>query len=206
MSPDLVLVVKSVVADNVKKQRITDEDSSSVVIQRVPESKDDLIKVRDLLKLVYCADSLLNVFCMVKYNTFLAGRKLYRSLKVILQSRGDRDYVLKSAKFIVTSTEKNLPGIYITKLLTADEMRTIKKLRLQCHDMNAAESAKSPDGRDRFVVIDNKIMKRQGDGTLGPCMQPVFKSSCSQLWQASLLRALVDLLRSKMAAINLQYI
>ena len=40
--------------------------------------------------------------------------------------------------------------------------------------MNAADSACSmcSDGRDHFVAIDNKIMKRQGDSTLGPCMQP----------------------------------
>ena len=110
---------------------------------------------------------------MGKYKTPPAGCKLYRSLKVTLRSRGDRDYVLKSAMVILTSTEKNLLGIYITKLFTSDEMRTIKKLRLQCHDMNAAESAKYPDGHDRFVVIDKKIMKRQDNGTLGPCMQPV---------------------------------
>ena len=44
VSPDLVLVAKSVVADSFKEQRITNEDSSSVVIHGVPESKDDLIK------------------------------------------------------------------------------------------------------------------------------------------------------------------
>ena len=110
---------------------------------------------------------------MGKYNTPPAGRKFYQPLKVIFLSRGDRDCVLKSVNVIVTSAEKTLPGIYITKLFNTDEMGIIKKLCLQCHDMNAAESAKCPDGRDRFVVIDNKIMKRQDDGILSPCMQPV---------------------------------
>ena len=125
VSPDLVLVVKSVVADSFKEQRITNEYNSSVVIHGVPESKDDLIKVRDLFKLVNCADSLLNVFRMGKYNTPPAGRKLYRPLKLIFQSRGDLDYVLNYAKVISTSAEKTLPGIYITKLFTVDEIRAI---------------------------------------------------------------------------------
>ena len=106
MSPDLILVVKSVVADSFKEQCITNEDSSSVVIHGVPESMDDLIKVRDLFKLVNYADSLLNLFRMGKSNTHPAGRKLYRPMKVILWSIKDRNYVLKSAKVIVTSAEK----------------------------------------------------------------------------------------------------
>ena len=55
LNEGLAKVVKSVVADSFKNQRIQDRDKASLVIHGVAETRNDLGTVRDFLKPIDCA-------------------------------------------------------------------------------------------------------------------------------------------------------
>ena len=81
---------------------------------------------------------------------------------VELRSISYRNDVLKRSKALAQSFKNS--KIYITKCLSADKLEKIKTMRKQCSELN--KYAKCPDSRNRFVVIDSKIMKRLDNGKL----------------------------------------
>ena len=58
---DLPSIVKTVVNESVKAQRNNERDKSSVVIYGLQESNNDLAKVRGLLQVCDCADSVVRI-------------------------------------------------------------------------------------------------------------------------------------------------
>ena len=58
---DLPSIAKSVMNENIKAQRNNERDKSSVVIYGLQESNNNLVKVRGLIHVCDCADSVVRV-------------------------------------------------------------------------------------------------------------------------------------------------
>ena len=159
LNEGLAKVVKSVVADSFKNQRIQDRDKASLVIHGVAETRNDLGTVRDFLKPIDCAESVLRVYRLGKE----PAQNRVRPVKVELKSKSDRDHVLRQIKTVL----KNVKGakVFITKYLNTEELAKLKDNRNKCEKLNKA-APKCQDGRDRFIVINNRIMRRLDNGGL----------------------------------------
>ena len=65
---DLPSIVRSVVNESVKAQRNNEKDNSSVVIYGLKEANNDLAKVRNLLKVCDCEDTVVHVIRLGKFS------------------------------------------------------------------------------------------------------------------------------------------
>ena len=86
-----------------------------------------------------------------------------RPLRVEVRNKNDRSWVLRNAKFLARTY--NQPGVRIAKCLTSAEMKAIKDLKIECSKLNKS-CANLSNGKKRYVVIDDRIMKRQDNGKL----------------------------------------
>ena len=155
---------KSAIVESIKEQRSSERDSTSIVIHGMLESKNDEKNVHDLSKDTTREGSIARVYRISKRlgdaNGYQAGANHIRSVRVELRSMSDRKDVLKRPKALAQSFKNG--KIYITKCLSANELEKIKKMHTQCLELN--KCAKCPNGRNQFLFIDSKIMKRHDNG------------------------------------------
>ena len=135
-----------------------------MVIYGLQESNNDLAKVRGLLLVCDCTDSMVRVSRLGKpiAGSDGANSKQKCPLKVELWSQGDREFVLQQAKTICDFTSGKL---YVAKYFNAAQLTVINEVRSKCIDLNR-NAALCSDGRARDVVINDKIRKRSNNGKL----------------------------------------
>jgi hypothetical protein len=75
-------------------------------------------------------------------------------------SHHERDFILQQARFLCESSR-----LRISKYLNSADMTVLKETRSECAKLNST-TVKLANGRDRFVVINERIMKRLDDGKL----------------------------------------
>jgi hypothetical protein len=160
--------VQCVVTENLKSRSNDDKADVSVMIFGLPESKSDVAKVKKVLK----NDIQLIVYIQLigkstKHTSTTADQTLGcvtpRPIKVELKCIEDKNWVLHNAKSFVTAYV--LSSIRIAKCFTLIEVEKLKKTRNDYSHLNAS-STKLVRRKNRFVVIDRRIMERQDKGAL----------------------------------------
>ena len=159
---DLPAIVKSVVAESFKAQRHSERDNASLVIYKLKETNNNLNRIKELFSICDCADYVIRVFRLSKSAKSDISKTMPtpRPLKVELWSQHDRDYILQQARFICRSN-----SVRISKYLSSTDMAALKEARSECAKLNST-AIKCTNGRDRFVIINERIMKRLDDGKL----------------------------------------
>lgn len=155
-------IVKTVLAESVKEQRRSERDNASLVIYNLKESSNDIKKVRELFCYCDCADTVVQVVRLGKPSQPSVSKPASspRPLKVELWSQRERDFILQQAHFLCDSSR-----LRISKYLNSAEMTVLKETRSECAKLNST-ATKLANGRARFVVINDRIMKRLDDGKL----------------------------------------
>ncbi len=164
VSKDIEKVVHSAVAHSLKLISFDDKASTSVFVYGMSESKEDMKNVSKLLD-DDKFHSIVQISRIGKFsnNSKKTSKPLCRPLKVEFQYREDRDWVLRNSKSLINSS--NNSQLRISRCLTASEQENVKKLREKCDSLNK-ETTKCMDGKNKFVVINNKIMQRDENGKL----------------------------------------
>ena len=152
---DIVKAVKSAVAEGLRIKNQDNKADASVMIFRLPESKNDLAKVRRLLE--DDVQFVIKVHRLGKPPS--AGQhtsgQLSRPIKVQLKSANDKNWVVCNAKELAKASGNS--SIRIAKYRTSAELDKVKKLRQDCSSLSMS-SFKLPNGKSRYLVIDSHIM------------------------------------------------
>ena len=166
--------VKEAVADSIKDRESTSRDKSSVMINGLPGSKQDSQDIAKVLKAISVTCEPIAWFRLGKLiNSGFSGRP--RPLRLIFSKPSDKNSVLSAAKNL---TGKVVFGkVYISRLLSSDELSQLKQTRVQCMQLNDKSGS---DDKRFFFVIKGKIMTRGSDGKLKPYSQPTMIGGCGK--------------------------
>ena len=82
-----------------------------------------------------------------------------------LECKADCQYVLSQAKWLRENPA--MANIYISQLLSREEIERVKALRRHCESLNKS-AVGDIKGRKRFVVLSGKLMFRADSGKLEP--------------------------------------
>ena len=154
MTKNISDVVKTAVADSMRKQRKNDSDRSSIVLFGLQERKEDLKKVKLVLDPVGCDSKVVKIARLgasldkSQHQPNGKNSEKQRPLKVELSSEADSRYVLMHSKLL-----KSNPKF----------AKVRKTVRIKCDELNKNCSA-DENGRKPFVVWSSKIMKRDSNG------------------------------------------
>jgi hypothetical protein len=167
-SMDIVKVVQNAVTDSLRSKNEDNLAMSSIIIFGLPESSNDLTKVRRLLE-----DDIQSVVRIQRLGKFSkplrqqtgANVSIIRPLRVQLKQVEDRNWVLRNAGWLIRAFGNS--NVHIAKCLTAKEIENIKKLRIECSRLNSFVP-KLDNGKCRLVVVNSKIMERSEGGQLVP--------------------------------------
>ena len=154
-------VVKSAVETTLKSQRINDQIECSLAFYNVPEGTNDNVEVSEIWKLMECAIKIVSIKRIGQKKKEL---KTLRPIKIILNSRYGRDFVLMQVKDLKNSSKSY---IRIGKWLSSDDQSKIKDMRRRCEELNNS-APKRPDNKHLFVLVSGKIMKSSVDGSFKP--------------------------------------
>ena len=160
---DIVKAVKSAVAEGLRKKNQDNNADAFVMIFRLLESKNDLANILRLLE--DDIQSVIHVHCLGKPPS--AGQhtsgQLSRPIKFQLKSAYDKNWVVRNAKELVRASGNS--SIRIAKCLIFAELDNLKKLRQDCSSLNMS-SSKLPNGKSRYLEIDDRIMQKLNNGKL----------------------------------------
>ncbi len=162
-SANLTAVVENAVNKSIMATHDDKLASTSVMIFGLTETRNDLAKVRRLLN-----DDGVNSIVRVQRIGKSPKRSdplapVSRPIKVELCSKEDCDWVLRNSKSLINKAQ--YAHVKISKCLNTQERQKLKELRDQCSLLNI-KAAKCSDGKNRYVVINEHIMKRGDDGKL----------------------------------------
>ena len=168
MTKNISDVVKTTVADSMRKQRKNDSDRLSIVLFALQEGEEDLKDIKLVLDTVGCDSKvvkLVRLGCFIgQISTSTKWKKnleKQRPLKVELSSEADSRYVLMHSKLL--KSHPKFAKVWINQYLSRDELDKIKTMRIKCEEFNKNCSA-DENGRKPFVVWSSKIMKRNKNG------------------------------------------
>jgi hypothetical protein len=150
--------VKSAVSEAIKEQQKVISDRSSIVVYGFPEEGHDTAQLLDMFAFLDCRCDVIRQLRI--------GRNLQstaRPIKVELRSASDASVILARAKSL--RKDKYYAGIYISKWLSDEEMKSLKQLRLHCDVLNRDRPV-GKDGRKQFIIISGRLMKRNASGRL----------------------------------------
>ena len=163
---DLSSVVKCVVTASIKEQKLEEKSNCSVIIFGLEESKNDIKKVYSLLQCDMNDDYIVQLYRIGKVkpkstswnkDTNKTEVPKFRPIRVQFNRESDRLWVLQNAGWLIKSAKLS-SSVRISKCLNSSELENLRNKRLKCAKMNA-EASKCPNGKDRYVVINNEIMK-----------------------------------------------
>ena len=155
-------MVKSVVSQVLHEQRRVDADGSTIAIYGFPEEGNDYEEIMHMFAFLRCRCDIIHQ-SRIGYAANRSKESKKRPIKVQLKLSGDAKLILSNAKYL-----RNNPyyeGVYISKWLSKQDFNSMKQLRQQCLDLNAAYSA-DKKGRGPYVVVSGKIMQRSTNGKL----------------------------------------
>ena len=132
----------------------------SIIIFGPQESKTDINQVRRLLE--DDIDSVVHVRRIGK-SSKSGTKQTPRPIKVELIYVEDKNYVLHNSRMLINAFGDN--NIRIARCLSTDDLDKLKNLRSECSCLSNL-SAKVANGKNKFVVINQRIMERLHNGTL----------------------------------------
>ena len=170
-SADIANVVQRDVSHSLRSKTDDDLANSSIIIFGLPESNNDLTKVRRLLE-----DDIQSVVRVQRIGKFSKptqqvtdadkARKsssTIRPLRVQLKQVEDRYWVMQNAGSLIRAFGNS--GVHIAKCLTTKELDILKSQRSECSRLNSFVP-KLNNGNNRLVVVNCKIMERSEGGHL----------------------------------------
>jgi hypothetical protein len=162
---ELEKVVKSAVMEGVKAQKLDEKINSTIVIFGVPDTKNDVKRVYELLQCDDNDDYVIKISRIGKVGSeeTTNATKRTRPIRVELKCRKDRDWVLENSKFLVRAFGDL--KVRIAKYLDSNELLKLKATRNECTRLNS-ECNKLKDGRSKFFVIDGHICERLENGKI----------------------------------------
>ncbi len=168
---DIIQVVQNAVAEGFKAKKNDDSVERSVIIYGLPESKNDIGKVRKLLQddvnsIVYARRLGKSSAASTPPSAQSGSSTSCRPLKVELCSNDDRDWILHNASRLIASYRSS--KVHIAKYLSSSELEHVKQLRTECTRLNKASTSNPPSGKARYIVIGTRIMQRLDSGKLAP--------------------------------------
>ena len=167
MTKNISDVVKTTVADSMRKQRRNDIDRSFIVLFGLQEGQEDLKEVKLVLDTVGCDSKVVKI---ARLGTSLdksqhqpngKNSEKQKPLKVELSSEADSRYVLMHS--ILMKSNPKFAKVWINQYLSRDEMNKIKTMLIKYEELNKNCLA-DENGRKPFVVWSSKFMKRNSNG------------------------------------------
>ncbi len=159
VSGDVSSVVKAVVSQTMKEQQRVSDDKSTIVIYGFPEDGNDRVELREMFDFIGCR-------CAIAQHTRIGcvtDHSRSRPIKVKLNSPGEANLIISCAKYL--KSETYYAGVNLGRWLSLSELENVKQLRLQCAQLNSSSKEKTK-GRNCFVVVSGRIMKRDAKGKL----------------------------------------
>ncbi len=172
-SQSITEAVKKAISASIKDTMSS--DASSVSIYGLPESDQDCKDVCAMLEAlsVNCRPV---TGCRMGKATPVTSTKRCRALKVVFGTRGEAQMVLRAARHLRGHHLYN--GVRIARFLSNDEMAAVKKLRIQCQQLNK-DAGCTDAGKKKYVVIDGELRESDPDGKLTPYKHPAVSSGAS---------------------------
>jgi phage-related protein len=152
--------VKQVVTETIDDRDKRNRDRTAATFYGLPEKRQDSDDVTYVLKAI-------SIKCVPAYGVRLGHGAQPRPLKVIFNTVGDRDSVLRAAHLL--KGNKVYERLSIRRFLNAEEMAKDKETRAECKLLNEKTSATGTN-KKAYVVINGKIMSTRPDakGKLQP--------------------------------------